>query len=243
LAITTQDVINGALRRLGVLAEGEIPTFDMSNDGLIALNDLVDQWAAEKLMIYSIVNTTGSLTPSKQTYTVGTGGDINIARPVYIEHVNYINTSFSPTQEYPRMSPLTDDAWSKIPVKSLTAPFPTCWWYQPLFPLANLSFWPIPTSTTLQYSVYASTAVTQFAALTTAFSLPPGYLRMMRSNLALELAPDFGVTPSPALINAAQDSMSTVRRANTKMMDMSVDSASLIQGSNRAAYFSIYSGP
>ena len=51
---TARDYITSSLKEIGVLGEQETPTAAQSADGLEALNDLIDQWAAIRLQIYSI---------------------------------------------------------------------------------------------------------------------------------------------------------------------------------------------
>jgi hypothetical protein len=47
------DQINRALRLLGVLAEGETPSASVSQDALMALNQMIDSWNTERLSIFS----------------------------------------------------------------------------------------------------------------------------------------------------------------------------------------------
>ena len=47
------DLINGALRLLGVLAEGETPSAETSADALTAMNQMIDSWNTEKLSIFN----------------------------------------------------------------------------------------------------------------------------------------------------------------------------------------------
>lgn len=237
-----QDLINGALRRIGVLAEGEVPPFDQSNDALIALNDLVDQWAGEKLQVYTETRTVSTLTASQASFTVGPSGNINIVRPMFIRHVNYQDTSQSPTYEYQLPPLLTEDAYARITMKSQTSTLPQVAYYNPTFPLGTLIPWPIPTSATLQWVLYHSTAVPVFAALTTTVSLPPGYNRMMRSNLAIEIAPEYGKQPDAALIRTAVDSMAAVKRSNKRLMDLSFEAAALVQNRVGMGGYSIWQG-
>jgi len=203
-----------ALSELGVLAAGEAAPAGDADLALRKFNALVDQWAAERLMIYTTTRTTWTLVSGTQEYTVGSGGDVNIARPVYVEGVGYIDTSASPDVEYPLAGPLTDDEWEAIRIKALTSTLPTKAYYNPTFPLATLSLWPIPTSTVLEGVIYAPAAVAEIAAITTVVSLPPGYRRMIIKNLALDLAPSFGVEPGRELVLAAMHSLSVVKRRN-----------------------------
>lgn len=233
-----RNIVADALRELGVLAAGEVATADDALSGLAALNRLVDQWAAERLMIYQQTRTVGTVTSGTQTYTVGTGGVVNVARPVYLDWVRFQDTSESPTQEYP-LTELTDDAWAQVAQKTLTATLPIYYYYNPTFATGTISLWPVPTSTTLQLVVYAPQQVAEFAGLNTAISLPPGYRRMLVKNLALEMAPSYERPAQPELIQQAIESKTVVKRANTRIRDLSFDPGVLM---NNGRYFDINTG-
>ena len=50
---TAGDQINGALRLIGQLAEGEEPSAATANDALAALNQMIDSWNTERLSVFS----------------------------------------------------------------------------------------------------------------------------------------------------------------------------------------------
>jgi hypothetical protein len=219
--MTARDLITAALRRLGVVGAGETPQADDVTDALDRLNDLVDAWGTERLTIYQTVRSTWALTPNVATYTIGPSGDCNIARPVWVEDLRFQDTSQSPTLEMP-LSPLTTDAWAAVPQKALTSTYPTSYYWTPAYPQATVTFWMIPTSSTLQGVIYVPTAVTEFG-LNDTISLPPGYRRALRDNLAVELAAEFTVQPAPTLLQSAQLSKADLKRANIELRDLSVD--------------------
>lgn len=214
-----------------------------SSLGLAALNRWIDSIAAQRLQIYELTRTTWTISANDGSYTVGSGGNVNRVRPVFVDHVNFQDTSLSPVTEFQTMQPLTDDAYAAIVLKTQTSPYPQAWWYNPTFPLATLELWPVPTSTTLQGVMYAPTAVAEFANLSTSVSLPPGYQHMIVKCMALELCPSYDIDPNPMLAKQAMDSVATVKRANRRLLDLSIDSAALIQGRNASAQWSIYQGP
>ena len=80
----------------------------------------------------------------------------------------------------------------------------------------------MPTSSTLQGALYAPVAVTELA-LSDTLSLPPGYRRFMRDTLAVELSPEYQVEPAQALVMSAIESKADIKRANIRLMDLSVD--------------------
>jgi len=219
--MTTRDLIAASLKRLGVLDAAETPTPADQADTLQRLNDLIDGWATERLTIYTTTRTTWSLVANQASYTIGTGGDVNIARPVFVEDLNFIDTSQDPDLEM-NLSRLTVDAFAAIPQKGLTSTFPTCYYYNPTYPLATVTFWMIPNVSYLQGVIYAPTAVTELG-LNDVISLPPGYRRFLRDNLAVEMAPEFDVEPSNALMMSAIESKANIKRANIQFYDLSVD--------------------
>ena len=239
---TVRDISNEALREIGVLAAGEVATAAELNDSLVALNELVDQWAAESLEIYQTTRTVWTIVSGTQDYTLGLGGTINVERPVFLDHINFQNNAQIPPIEY-QMSPLTDDAWARVPIKQITSPMPTSWYHNPTYPLATISLWPVPTLATLSGVLYAPQAVSQFTDLNTTVSLPPGYRRMLVKNLALTLANTYERDPRPGLADAARESKATVKRANIRIMDMQVEAAALVQGQTKRFIWNIMTGP
>ncbi len=226
---TVSDIITDALIDLAVLGAGETLSTADADGGLRALNRLVDQWAAERLAIYAITRTPWTIVASDGQYTVGTGGDINVARPVFLDHVHLIDTSTDPDQET-ELKPFTDDQWAALGLKALTSPYPSRWYYNPTYPLGTLDLWPVPTGTTLQGALYAPAAVSEFAALTTTISLPPGWREMLVTNLAIRLAPSYGAQPSPLLLRQAEKSMATVRGANVRPSELGFEGAPGVAG-------------
>jgi hypothetical protein len=75
--------------------------------------------------------------------------------------------------------------------------------------------WPKPSAAN-KVVLYSMKALTAFATADTAVSLPNGYLRALRYNLAIEMAPEFGREPSALVVTAAQESKEVIKRMNIK---------------------------
>src|SRR5678815_2725605 len=105
---TVLDLATDSASELGYLSGAE--TLNAADGALYLrkLNQLLDQMAAERQSIYQITRATWSILASTASYTVGTGGTVNIARPVYIDHVGYIDTAQDPDREY-QLAPLTPE--------------------------------------------------------------------------------------------------------------------------------------
>ena len=225
---TVSDLCQSALEDLGVLGAGETMASGDLATCFKSLNHLMDAWASERLTIYTITRTTWTIASGDGTYTVGLLGDVVVARPDFITHVNYLDTSVSPNLEL-QLANYTDDAWSRVAYKTLTSTLPTRWYYNPTYPLGTLDLWPVPTSSTLTGVLYAPAAMAQFAATSTTVALPPGYERFIIKNLAMEVAGKFGAIPSPTIAEAARKSKADIKRANIRLSDLGFNAGALIQ--------------
>ena len=232
-------LITDALIALGVVAEGDPATAGQAQLGLRTLNRLLGAYSTDRLLIYAITRTTFTLVSGQASYTVGSGGGINIARPAQMNgngaHVTYLDT----TQNLPTeigLSMLTDDTYQAIVQKTYASAYPTAWYYNPTNPLGTLTVWPVPNVGTLTGVFYVPTAVSSSLAITDTLVLPPEWGRFLTMNLALELSIYFpGVRVSQELKDAAKESKGDVERTNTRLVDLSVDLA--LQPSQNAANF------
>ena len=240
MAYTARNALTDALREIGVLAQGETMSADDANAGLDALNRLADHWYAERLHLWALGVTTFAMTAAKQTYSVGTGADVNVARPVYVDGVRFRDTSPTLPVEF-QLTALTDADWQGVPIKTQTSTLPTHFWYNPTFPSGTITFWPIPTSTTLTGVLYSPYGITEFSTLDTVLSLPPGYKRAIVKSLALELAPSYSRPAEPLLVQQAADATAIVKRANHKLYDMRFDPGALGSGQRYGGAYNIRS--
>ncbi len=226
---TVRSLATASLVEIGVLAAGETMVTADATTALDALNALVDQFKAERLQIHTTTRTVWSIVASTQDYTLGTGGTINVARPVYIAHVALQDTTDSPVSEAP-LNEMTDAAWQAVSQKTVTSPEPTDYYYNPTYPLGTLSLYPTPTGTTLQGVLYAPAAIAEFATLDTSVALPPGYRRMLIKNLALELCAPYDRQPTALLVRQALEATQVVKRSNVRPVDMVFSPDALIGG-------------
>lgn len=217
---TYLDLITDALLEIQVLGENETPSAAQSTHALRVLNRFFDESAANRLNIYQVARTTFTITANDGSYTVGSGGDVSsIARPVFITDVKFVDTSLTPDQEFP-LERLSDQSYADITVKDQTSTYPSKWYWRPTHPAGTLIFWPVPTSTTLTGVIYHWSAITYPVTLAGTVTLPPGYEEMLVTQLAVRLSSSYGQEVGPVLAKRATDAMSTVRRANTRTLEM-----------------------
>lgn len=223
--MTGQDLIDGALRLIGALAEGETASANTTNDALSALNDLLDSWSNESLIAFPVVREqlTFASAGLKQTYVWGTDGDLASARPMRIQMALIQINSSSPAIELP-LNILNQDQYSDVVLKGTTSTYPTAIYFDDAYPAINMSVWPVPTDSTSNLIFYSQKTLTS-AALSTPLSLIPGYQRALRFNLAIELGPEFGRPVPQEVIAIAEQAKAAIKRNNIMPVLLKVDSA------------------
>lgn len=218
---TVLDILNQAALLCSMRASGEIMDAALGQDLLIVLNQLIDSWNIESLMIYQIDRQVFPLQHHVQTYSVGPGGDYNMVRPVRLDDVNWLDDS----QFYPLELPLhamSEDEYHNLAVRSVPSVMPTQFYYDQAYPLATLFFWPLPT-VTRKVVLFAWHPWDRNNVLTTQIAMPPGYERMLVSNLAVEFSQQPGARLSPQTLQIAQESKAMVQSQNVDVGVLTVD--------------------
>ena len=70
------DIISRALKDIGALEAGETPAPADAQDALDMLNDMLDQWSNEQMMVYYKTEIIFTLTAGQTQYTIGPGGQV-----------------------------------------------------------------------------------------------------------------------------------------------------------------------
>lgn len=223
ITTTAQQIIRSALLQLGAISASEQPTAGEASDAFRRLNELIDDWGTQPLTFRTESRAVASLVSGQQTYTIGTGGDFNITpRPDVISNVQLQLTSTTPDTEIP-LSPLTQDAYQAVAQKDLENALPTSYYLEYSVPLASVWIWPIPDASANELVIYYPVSVAQFASLTASVTLAPALARALRTNLAVELGPEFGIPVSPDLRLQAGDALAVYKRSNVTMCDLALD--------------------
>jgi hypothetical protein len=211
MTTTAGDQINGALRLLGVLAEGETPSAATSQDALNALNQMIDSWNTERLAVFSTQDQVFSWLPGFISRTLGPTGDFVGNRPILLDDATYFKDSASGISYGIKI--INQQQYDGIAVKTVTSTYPQVIWINMSYPDIEMYIYPVPTKV-LEWHFVSVEELTQPALLSTALSFPPGYLRAFRYNLACEFAPEFGIEPSPTVSRIAMASKRNLKRIN-----------------------------
>jgi hypothetical protein len=216
---TAGEQINGALRLLGVLAEGETPSAATSQDALFALNQMIDSWGTEKLSTFTTQEQVFSWLPGFVSRTLGPSGDFVGDRPVLMDDATYFVDASTGISYGIKL--INQQQYDGIAVKSVTSTFPQVMWINTNYPNIDMHVYPVPTKV-LEWHFISAAQLTQPATIATPLYFPPGYLRAFRYNLACELAPEFGVEPSTTVSRIAMYSKRNLKRINNPDDIMSI---------------------
>jgi hypothetical protein len=219
MATTAGDQINGALRLLGVLAEGETPSAATSQDALVALNQMIDSWNTERLSVFSTQDQVFSWPPGAIQRTLGPTGDFVGERPILVDDSTYFRDPASGISYGLKL--INQQQYNGIAVKTVTSTYPQVMWVNMEYPDILMTVYPVPTKV-LEFHIVSVKPLTAPANLATTLAFPPGYLRAFRYNLACELAPEFGVEPSPTVMRIAMTSKRNLKRINNPDDIMSI---------------------
>jgi hypothetical protein len=202
------EIITRAMRIVGVLGQNETPNSSEVNDGLVSLNDLLDSWDTDETYIYTIQSSTFPLTSGVNTYTIGIGGTFNTDRPIIFDSVVANLQGIS----YP-LKQLNAQDYADIAYKANSTGIPEFYYCDFAFPLSTIYLYGSPSSG-LTLTIGKTERLTQFADLTTNYDFPAGYNRLLNYGLALELAPEYGMTLTPEAQFIASEAKANVRNRN-----------------------------
>lgn len=235
MTTTAGDQINGALRLIGQLAEGETPSAATSQDALTAMNQMLDSWSSERLAVFSTQDQVFTWTQNLSSRTLGPTGDFVGNRPVLVDDSTYFvdvsnGISFG-------IKIINQQQYNGIAVKTVTSTYPQVIFVNMTMPDIEMTIYPVPTKA-LQWHIISVNELAEPATLITDLVIPPGYLRAFRFNLASEIAAEFGVEPPPQVQRIAMSSKRNIKRINNPDDVMSLP-YSIVATRQR---FNIYSG-
>lgn len=228
--MTARELIEGSLRLIGAIAVGETPSADEASDGLSALNDMVASWSNESLTVYSRVREEFLLVSGTGDYTIGDGGTFDTSSPLEIEEARIEVLTNTPNLEIP-LEIINLAQRASIAQKSLQSTYPTKLYFEQSHPLGVISLWPVPNAAN-NLVLYSRKPLGSFATLSTDVDLPPGYLRALRYNLAMELAPEYGKEPSQTVMMIAVESKANLKRQNMRPVLLDCDPGILGKGNS-----------
>lgn len=215
--IAAADLIRRAMLLISAVAAGEDPADGEMNDALLTLNEMIDSWDTQSLAVYGSPNESWVLTPGIATYDWGTtagAGNFTSERPVFLNGVTCIRNGISTDVEV-----ITQEEYDSIGLKSLSQGIIEKVLYVNAFPLGKITCFPVP-SEAVTLSMNVARQLPGPVTLADTIALPPGYLRALRYNLAVDLWPEFSnaSTDINMIRTIARESLGKIKVANSNIV-------------------------
>lgn len=204
---TGQSLIEDSLLEIGVGSPNQTPIQSVLNHGLRVLNRMWASWSAELGPVNALTTDTHTWPSGSISQTIGSGGDINVTRPVEIDSIQTQKDSLDYTVDrvsYPQ--------FQSTVLKTISTDYPDVFAYQKGHPLGTIYLYPVPASA-LTVDINSWKALTAFTMAGTV-SLPDGYEEAIVKNLAIDLAPAHGKTVRQEVILRARQSKQAIVNIN-----------------------------
>jgi len=211
-SVTANDIIKGALRVLGVIASGETPTAEEISDAKEALNMMVKSWMGPNnplmpgLKMWARENATLNLS-AKAVYSLKpSGGDLDIDIPVKILEAVLRDSNNNDTP----MKEMTLEEYMAIGNKTETGD-PLKYYYERRRDEGKLYLNLVPSDTTKTIFFYYLRPIYDFDSNTDNPDFPQEWYEALKYQLALRLAPEYGVPVTPELKGLADRALGLVQ--------------------------------
>ena len=183
--LTRNQIIESALRKLGVLAEGQTPSTQNYSDGSMALNTVISQLRAVGMPLWARSEYT--FTPTTSTYTIGTGMTLSTPFPVKLLQAFRTETGAKIPLEI-----VAREDFNILPTSSNGSPIKIN--YQSFVNYGTISLWPTPASSnSASITLVYQRPYQYFTTSTETADFPEEWYNAIIYHLAVRLAPEWGV--------------------------------------------------
>jgi hypothetical protein len=211
---TISTIVSDTLADANIIDRGETASGDDAQTVLSLLNQMLAMWAVENVNVYAQQET--SFTPTGAlSYTVGTGANVNMARPARIDQAYWRLAGV----DYPITIIPTFEQYEGIAQKT-QAGEPQYAFYLPSYPTGTLYLYPQPSTGTVH--LVSNVALPTANVLADTLTLPPEYVLPIRSNLTLLVCGAYGAPVRPAIAATAAASLRTLKRNNLRIQPLPV---------------------
>jgi hypothetical protein len=202
-------LVKAALRRVRAYDPEDATTIltTQYNNASETLNFILSHWQAHGLPIWCRKVTSKALTASDGTYTIGSGGDINVNRPLAIVQAYLRDATSAAAPVDTELEIVGLQEYHAIPNKSQEG-VPSKLYYDAAYDgssnsgataVGTIYLWPEPDTTTATnctlYLVYQRPLL-DFNATSDVLDMPQEWYEAVRLNLAWKIAPEYGMPVS-----------------------------------------------
>ena len=185
------DMIYRAARMAGALGPvaGQGPNPSESKEWLDILNNMIDGWKIEKLLMEYVRRTQQTTQVNQSSHSVGPGQDWDIERPEKILAASFLiqNQGTSGESEIQMEIVWNYERWQEIVVKRVMSDYPLALYYQAAVPYGVARLWPVPNQSPQEIAIYTAQLLSEFATVDDNVIMRDGFREMMMYNLAVAI--------------------------------------------------------
>ena len=183
--LTRNELIEAALRKLAVLAEGQTPSTQNYADADKALNLIIAQYRALGMPLWARAEYT--FTPTTGSYNIGSGQTLNTSFPVKM-----LQAYRTETNTKIDMDIVPKEEFNILPNGSSGSPIKLS--YQPYVNYGTIYLWPAPTSTNTATITLVYTRPLSYTTLSTdVLDMPEEWQQAVVYALAVALSPEWSI--------------------------------------------------
>lgn len=190
-SLNRNQVITGALRKLGVLPSGGTASSAQISDAADALNAIVKAFQADGMPVWKISSTTFTVTDGTSIYTVGPSQTVNTTgKPLRVIQAFYTpeDGNNTPMNVYNRYD------FNMLP--NTAEGTPVNLYYQPLRTTGEIKLWPTPNDSTTEITIHYQAMYEDMDSSSDDFDFPSDWIQALIYNLAWSLSPEYGIPPT-----------------------------------------------
>ena len=184
--LTRDEIATAALRKLGVIAEGQTPSAQNLADAQVALNTTIAEFRTKGMSLWARSEYT--FTPTTNIYTIGEGMTLDTPFPVKLLQAFRLDSSNAKVP----MELVAREDFNILPVNSSGIPIKVN--YHPFINYGTVSIWPTPTSTnTATITLVYQRPFQYFTSGTETLDFPEEWYNAIIYKVATLLAPEWGI--------------------------------------------------
>lgn len=193
---SVQNLCSAALRKLRVYDAGDTPDIQDVADTFAELKRMLHAWAATGLYVYVSSEDTHTLSAGTASYTIGSGGDINSARPLVVNKGSFVRANGHDTP----LDIIGEERYNRYSQKDVGSDYPAAIWYKPSYPLGTIYLWP-PGGGVLH--LWSEKRLSEPSTLNSNMVVPEEYQDAIVWNLAKRMSPEFAGDPTAYIVAQA----------------------------------------
>jgi hypothetical protein len=215
--MTVREFLTKTFQLAGIIASNETLSASEANDGLVSFNELLESWSIEGLMV-PIYDVEFTLTPGSSQYAIGPDSNaITGAILIDLKSASVISNNI----EYP-VDIITSKQWAEIPDKTISGMPTKCYAQKGDQRDTYLNFYPVPSESD-NLKIYGEFAIASISTLDSTLTLPIGFQRALRYNLAVDIAPEYGQELSQTIMSTAFNLKADLKRQNNEPVYLKSD--------------------